>query len=94
VCLLRANVLVIALAGFVVEPEHAYAVNDKGQAVFELVAAPRRASRQLPDHDIGKPALTDNPSFAKQEPHPHVGVYTNKLALVKAGECGRIAEGG
>jgi hypothetical protein len=57
--------LVVTLSSFVVEAEHAYLVNDECQSVLEAVRAARHRALQLPDHNIGEPALADDSPFTK-----------------------------
>src|SRR5271163_3518707 len=74
---LIADVLVVALTGFIVEAKHAHLINHKGQAIFELVAAAWNRAQQSPDHNFSELTLAQNAPFAQEQPRPHVGVYTN-----------------
>jgi len=60
------DMLVIALAAFVVEPQDAYAFNNEGESVFEGVWAAWNGLRQLPDHHFGELAFAYDPPFTKQ----------------------------
>src|SRR5271169_5769808 len=52
-----ANVIVVALASFIVEAKHAHLINHKGQAIFELVPTAWNRARQSPDHNISELTL-------------------------------------
>jgi hypothetical protein len=87
-----SDVLVIAFAALVVEPQDAHFVNHKDQAVLEGVRAARNGLWQLPDYHFGKPAFAYDPSFTKQQPWLHVGIYTNAEGTVNAAP-GEVASG-
>jgi hypothetical protein len=88
-------VLVIALTGFIVKPQHAHVLNYKSQAIFEVVLATGDRAWQAPDHNIGELSLTYDAPFAKEQMRSHVGIYTNIDYSVKfrPARRGRDGEG-
>jgi len=77
--------LVTALPRLVVESQNAYLVDHESETILETVAAAGNRMGQLPNRDIGKPALAYDPSFTQEKPGPRVGIYTNSRRAVNAG---------
>src|SRR5260221_8087129 len=73
---------VIALSGFVVEPQNANPLNDKSQPIFETMPASRNRSWQAPDHHFGEAIFAHDAFLAKQNPRRHVGIYANTSRTV------------
>jgi hypothetical protein len=74
---LSADMLVIALARFIVEAQDANLVSHEGQTVLESVRTPWNRPRQLSDRYFGEPVFAQNQPFTKYQPRLHVGIYTN-----------------
>ena len=79
-----SQVLVVALSGLIVEPQHAYLVDHEGQTVLEGMTASLKSPGQLPNCQICKPAFANDSLFTKQESGLHVGIYTNDALTVNA----------
>jgi len=75
--LLGTNMLVIALARFIVEPQDANLVDHEGQTVLEAVRTSGHRPGRLPDYHFGEPIFAQDQSFTKQQPGFHDGIYTN-----------------
>ncbi|SCC93624.1 conserved hypothetical protein [Thiomonas sp. X19] len=75
----RANVLVIALAALVVEPDDTFTIHHVGQSVLERVGAGRNRLRQAPYHHLDKATFAQDVADSSDEFNLrlHVGHYAN-----------------
>jgi hypothetical protein len=60
------DMLVIALASFVIKSHNAHSIRDKGQSVLEIVPAPWHRLRQLPHNQFDEPVFIEKISFVEQ----------------------------
>ena len=61
------EMLVIALAGFVVEAQYANLIDHECHPVFETMRAALGRPRQKPDHDLRETVFRNDPPFAQQQ---------------------------
>lgn len=73
---------VIALAGFVVVAQHAFAGNDKRQAVLEPVRRALDRVWNTPDDDFDEGILGKDMALLGQRLRLHVGEYANTTGLL------------
>ena len=57
------DMLVIPFARLIVEANHADAINDERETIFEFVRACADRGRNPPDHDLGEAPLPEDPSL-------------------------------
>ena len=84
--------LVIAVAGLVIEAEHAALIGDIGQAVLEDMSAARKWLRKLPNHNHYERATTQNQPFTHKQLGFHVAYDSNSKILLSIEATGGVPE--
>jgi len=77
------DMLVITLAGLIIEAKHANAVDHECETVLEFVRTPPHRGRHPPDDDLSVSIFPKDPPLPQQQGCPHVGILTNTIKTVK-----------